>query len=82
MTPEPLGPFVLRLVPIRACHPKPIDGWLIPSGPSLVVPTLCVYMEDCPPLSTESLVSTTALLSHLPANQDAQDLLSEGHVTC
>jgi len=61
MTPEPLGPFVPRPAPIRACHPECIDGcrtslW---SQPCLPSPCVCVWriIHHCP---TESPVSTTA----------------------
>ena len=59
MTPKPLGPFVPRPAPIRACHPKPIDGWLTSLWPQPHFPCPCVCMwrivHHCP---TESPVST------------------------
>jgi len=67
MTPEALGPFVLRPVPIWACHPNTIGGWLTSFHPSLVVLTLvCVHVEDHPlvvPLIP--LHPPLPLLSHL-----------------
>src|SRR5882724_4178692 len=58
-TPKPLGPFVPRPVPIRACHPKPIDGWLTSLWPQPHFPHPCMCMwriiHHCP---TESPLST------------------------
>jgi len=83
MTPEPLGPFVRRPAPIRACHPKPIDGWLTSLWPQPCHPCPCVCMwrivHHCP---TESHASTVTSAVTSLTNRDAQDLLSEGHVTC
>src|SRR5882724_11591612 len=60
-SPEPLGPFMLRLVPIRACHPEPIDGWLtsLQSQPHCPCPCACMWriIHHCP---TESPASTAA----------------------
>src|SRR5882724_1513679 len=83
MTPEPLGPFMPRPVPICACHPEPIDGWLTSFHPSLVVPTLHVYVEDRPPLSWKvpcvhlHLCHCISQLTEMP-----ETLLSKGHMTC
>jgi len=83
MAPEPLEPFMLRLGPIRACHPEPIDGWLtsLQSQPCHPCPCMCMWrvVHHCP---TESLHPLSPLPSHLLTNQDAQDLPSKGHVTC
>src|SRR5882724_9830131 len=61
MTPEPLGPFVPRPVPIQACHPEHIDGWLtsLQSQPCCPCPCMCMWriVHHCP---TESPVSTAA----------------------
>src|SRR5882724_8073686 len=60
MTPEPLGPFVPRPAPIRACHPKPIDEWLtsLQSQPCCPCPCMCMWriVHHCP---IESPASTT-----------------------
>src|SRR5882724_11080079 len=51
-TPEPLGPFMLRPAPIRACYPKPIDGWLTSlwSQPHCPCPCVCMWriVHHCP----------------------------------
>src|SRR5882724_5183351 len=61
MTPEPLGPFMPRPAPIRACHPKPIDGWLtsLQSQPRRPCPCVCMWriVHHC---HTDSPASTAA----------------------
>src|SRR5882724_6725228 len=66
MTPEPLGPFMLRLVPIWEFHPEPIDGWLTSLWPQPRRPCPCVCMwrivHHCP---TESPASHCHLCHHM-----------------
>src|SRR5882724_8727739 len=61
MTPEPLGPFMPRPAPIRACHPEPIDKWLtsLQSQPRFPCPCICMWriVHHCP---TDSPASTAA----------------------
>src|SRR5882724_6954278 len=82
MTPKPLGPFVLILVPIWVCHPEPIDGWLTSFHPNLIFPTpVCV----CGGSSTTVLPSPLHPPPHCHhisrPTEMPETLLSEGHVT-
>src|SRR5882724_2121239 len=65
-TPEPLGTFVPRPAPIKACHPEPIDGWLTSLWPQPRHPHPCVCMwrivPHCPTQSPASTV-TSAITS-------------------
>src|SRR5882724_6899104 len=66
MIPKPLGPFVLRLVLIWACHPKPIDGWLTSFHPSLVIPTpVCICGGSSTSVPPSPLHPPLPLPSHL-----------------
>jgi len=84
MTPEPLGPFVLRLAPIMECHSKPIDGWLTSFHPNLIIPTpvyVCGGSFTSVPPSPLHMPLPLPLhlqtVSHLPAEMMSPIKMSE-----
>ena len=82
MTPEPLGPFVTRPVPIWAYHHKPIDGWLTSLHPSLIIPALaCVCGGSSTTVLPNPLVHLHLCHCFSQPTKMLKTFPSKGHVT-